>query len=318
MKKLIICLIALLIPLNLSACALTELFNDKENIVNLGNDDKYVKWSLVENNNVYSDVESAYFEFNDKDFKYYEDGVLKKEGTHRITYNGVEDVINPLVLVLNFGEDEDGLRIFDYVQCYTEDSEENLHQFTIMSEGYHIEPLRQGGVPVRDYHLSDMPYAFGTYLKESTEKYSYSNGKANYLGCAKLDGKFFDDKGNMFYFLNNAYSKDDESSSYTVYMRYENNVNNTFIEGTICLSYYDDFYTNKRCDVALIYVMHGDGEPAKESGVSVEADYELKFFIFSGDSSLSFVEAKYFDEESECDFGPSNFIGGTYNKITTK
>ena len=37
-----------------------------------------------------SNVKSACFEFGDKNFKYYEDGMLKKEGTHRITYLGFE------------------------------------------------------------------------------------------------------------------------------------------------------------------------------------------------------------------------------------
>ena len=67
----------------------------------------------------------------------------------------------------------------NYIECYTEDDRDALRQFTIMSEGYHIEPLRGGGVPIRDYHLSDMPYAFGTYVKESSEQYTYKNGKAN-------------------------------------------------------------------------------------------------------------------------------------------
>jgi hypothetical protein len=293
------------------------LFEDNKNVVDLGNGSNYVKWNLADNNNEYSTVTDAYFEFNKDSFRYYEDGVLKKEGTHRITYYGVENAISPLHLNLEFGKDETGLSIFDYIDCYTEDAKDDLHQFTIISEGYHIDPPRSGGVPVRDYHLSDMPYAFGTYVKEGADEYTYKNGKVNYLGSSRLDGTFVDEAGNKFYFANNSYSSDHESSSYTVYMRYENKASGTFVEGTIHLSYYEDFLTGEPHNVAIIYVLHGDGEPAEEPGVSVEADYELMDFELGDDGSLSFAYGGYFYENNECDFDPENFVGGTYTKIAT-
>ena len=299
----------------LSGCALSEWIHDGDNLVDLGEGEAFTRWNLVDNNNAYSTVESAYFEFSEDAFRYYENGVLKKEGTQRITYSGVENTIAPLVLVLNFGKDDTGLSIYDYLECYTEDSKDSIHQFTVMSEGYHIKPLRSGGVPVRDYHLSDMPYAFGTYVKETTEQYSYENGKANYLNCAKLDGTFTDEVGNKFYFANNSYSSDPQSSSYTVYMRYENHVNNTFVEGTIKLSNYDEFLTDKHHDVALVYVTHGENEPSEESGISVEADFELMDFVLGDDGSFSFANGLHFSETTECDFDPDNFIGGTYRRV---
>ncbi|MBQ7291097.1 MAG: hypothetical protein IJW76_05175 [Clostridia bacterium] len=314
MKKILAFLLAFIMMFSLSGCALFELIHDKDNIVDLGNGEDFVKWVLVQNNNEYSTAKSAYFEFNKDSFKYYEDGVLKKEGTHRITYYGTENTISPLHLNLNFGNDSTGLSIFDYIDCYTEDTKDNLHQFTIMSEGYHIKPPRSGGVPVRDYHLSDMPYVFGTYVKEGTEQYTYKNGKANYLNCAKMDGTFIDEKGNKFYFANNSYSVNPESPSYTVYMRYENNVNNTFVEGTISVSCYEDFYTKEYHNIALIYVMHGKNEPSEEKGVSVYADIELMDFTL-GDGFLSFADGKYFHDNEECGYDPNNFIAGTYHKI---
>lgn len=317
MKKLLTLILALSMILCLSSCALFELFEDNKSVVDLGNGSDYVKWNLVDNNNEYSAVAEAYFEFNKDSFRYYEDGVLKKEGTHRITYYGVENVISPLHLNLEFGKDETGLSIYDYIDCYTEDEKDDLNQFTIISEGYHIDPPRSGGVPVRDYHLSDMPYAFGTYVKEGAEEYTYKNGKANYLGSSRLDGTFVDEAGNKFYFANNSYSSDPESSSYTVYMRYENRASGTFVEGTIHLSYYEDFLTGEPHNVAVIYVLHGENEPAEESGVSVEADYELMDFELGDDGSLSFAYGSYFYENNECDFDPENFIGGTYTKKAT-
>lgn len=314
MKKIVTVLLVLSMLFALSGCALFEMFEDKENVVDLGNGEESVKWHLVSNNNAYRAVESAYFEFDAEGFKYYEDGALKKEGTHRITYFGTENTISPLHINLDFGQDENGFSVFDYLDCYTEDTKENLHQFTIMTEGYHINPVRSGGVPVRDYHLSDMPYAFGTYVKEGAEQYTYENGKANYLNCAKLDGSFADDAGNKFYFANNSYSSDSQSVHYRVYMRYENHVNNTFVEGTIKMSWYEDWDTDERHDVAIIYVMHGDGEPAEEAGVSASADYQLLDFVLGDDGSLSFVSASYFYDNQECDYDPANFIAGTYRK----
>lgn len=318
MKKFLTIIFILTMIFALSGCALLELLEDKENIVDLGNGDESVRWNLVHNNNAYSTVESAYFEFNKDSFKYYEDGVLKKEGSHRITYSGVENTISPLHLNLNFGKDSTGLSIFDYIDCYTEDPKDNLQQFTIMREGYHIEPLRSGGVPVRDYHLSEMPYAFGTYVKEFAEPYTYQNGKANYLNCAKLDGTFVDEAGNKFYFANNAYSSDSESVHYTIYMRYENHANNTFVEGTIKLSWYEDSNTKEHHNVALIYVMHGEGEPAAESGVYVEADFRLMDFDFGEGDCFSIAGGNYFYDNRECDYDPDNFIAGTYKKVNEK
>lgn len=318
MKKVFSLVFISLLLLCLSGCSILELIKDDDDIVDLGSGETIAKWNLVWNNNEYRPVETAYFEFDNTNFKYYENGELKKEGSHRITYFGVENTISPLHLNLNFGLDSTRFSIYDYIYCYTEDSKDNLHQFTIISEGYHIKPLRSGGVPVRDYHLSDMPYAFGTYVKEGTEQYEYKNGKVNYLNCAKLDGTFIDEFGNKLYFANNSYSSNNDSnvySSYTIYMRYENNQKNITLEGTIKLSWYEDFYTKEHYDVALIYVMHGESEPGEESGTSVEADYELFKFVFTDENDIQFESAKYFSEKKECEFDPIDFVGGLYHKV---
>jgi len=318
MKKILVALLTVLLVSTMcfgfAGCALLEMFDDNKNVVDLGDGETAVKWNLVSNNNKLSNVQNAYFEFDSKNFKYYEDGVLKKQGEHHITYEGPENTISPLTLVLNFGKDDDGFRIFDYLECYTEDTKEGLHQFTIMSEGYHIDPPRAGGVPVRDYHLSSMPYAFGTYVKEGTTETAYKNGKANYLNCAKLDGTFVDELGNSFYFANNSFCSDPQGVSYTIYMRYENATTGTFVEGTIKMSQYEDWDTKEMHSCALIYVMHGENEPTAESGISVEADYQLEDFDL-GDNMFTLGFGEYFDEESTCTFDPTHFVGGTYNKV---
>ncbi|MBR2296002.1 MAG: hypothetical protein IKA43_01185 [Clostridia bacterium] len=321
MKRFFAILLILSMTLCLMGCdfvsnIIGEGDDDEEDVVNLGEEggegEGLVKWVLVQNNNEYSDVESAYFEFGADSFKYYENGELKKEGSPRITYHGLENSISPLNITLNFGTDSTGLSIFDYLECYTEDERDSLCQFTIMREGYHIDPPRTGGVPVRDYHLSEFPYAFGTYVKEGNEPYTYQNGKANYLNCAKLDGAFVDQGGNKLYFVNNAYSCDPQSVSYDIYMRYENNINNTSVEGTIKLSYYDK--ADGRHSIAMIYVLHGVDEPSKEGGVSVDADFKLEDFVL-GDDSISFAFGEYFYGNDECEYDPNNFIGGVYYKV---
>lgn len=318
MKRIISVLLIVLMTFGFTGCALLELLKDDENVVDLGDGEAAVKWHLVSNDNAYRTVDSAWFEFDKDSFRYYENGVLKKEGTHRITYFGTEESNVPLHLDLNFGEDAEGFSVYDYIDCYTEDAKDDLHQFTVVSEGYHIKPIRNGGVPVRDYHLSDMPYAFGTYVKEGTEPYAYQNGKVNYLGSAKLGGRFCDENGNTLYLVNNSYSAKYQStdySQYTVYMRYENNINGSFVEGTLKLSWHEDWDTGERRDVALVHVMHGDSEPGQESGTYAEPDYHL-FDVVLGDDSITFSGGDYFYENRECSYDPSQFIGGTYYKVT--
>lgn len=313
MKKSIILFLILIVSFLLTGC---DLLIQDDNVVDLGNGETAIKWNLVINDNEYRPVQSAYFEFNEDTFKYYEEGILKKEGTHRITFFDINDNNAPLHLNLKFGKDSSGLSMYDYIDCYTEDSKEDLHQFTIVSQGYHIKPIRSGGVPIRDYHLSDMPYALGTYVKEGSEYYTYQNGKVNYLGCSKLNGTFIDEKGNKLYLVNNSYSSKyatSEYSKYKVYMRYENNENNTFIEGTISLSYFDD--SEGRHNLALIHVMHGDSEPGEEAGTYAFPDYELIDFNFISEEIIEFTSGTYFYDNNECSFDPNNFVGGKYTKV---
>ena len=318
MKKILAVIFVLLLSFGMTGCALLEFFNDGENLVDLGDGENPIRWNLVSNDNECRPVESAYFEFTKDSFKYYENGALKKEGSTRITFFGSENPNRPLHLNLNFGDDASGFSVYDYIDCYTEDTRENLHQFTIISEGYHIEPIRSGGVPVRDYHLSDMPYAFGTYVKEGSEQYEYKNGRVNYFECSKLNGKFLDENGNSFYFVNNSYSpqyQSSEYSQYTVYMRYENNTNNTFVEGTVKLSQYEDLETGKTHNLALIHVMHGDSEPGAEKGTYAEPDYQLMDFVFGSNNSIIFTDGDYFYENRECPFDPESFVGGAYYRV---
>lgn len=318
MKKILAVLLTVLLSFGMTGCALMEFFQDNDAVVDLGEGKQSVTWNLVLNDNEYRPVDSAYFKFDQDSFQYYENGDLKKEGTHRITFFDLEKSNAPLHLNLNFGKDESGFSIFDYIDCYTEDSKDDLHQFTIVSEGYHIQPIRSGGVPVRDYHLSDMPYAFGTYVKEGSQPYTYKNGRVNYLNCSKLNGKFCDDNGNLLYLVNNSYSakyQTSDYSSYTVYMRYENKANGSFIEGTIKVSWFEDWDTGERKDVALIHVLHGENEPGQEKGTYAEPDYQLFDFSFEEDGSISFSRGDYFYENRECAYNPSNFIGGKYHKI---
>ncbi|MBO5287043.1 MAG: hypothetical protein J6B34_02850 [Clostridia bacterium] len=320
MRKILTIILILSIALGLTGCAFMELLQDGDSVVNLGDGENAVRWTLVSNDNLCSPVESAYFEFDQDSFKYYENGSLKKEGSHRITFYGVEGSNVPLHLNLNFGRDESGFSVYDYIDCYTEDAKEDLHQFTIVSEGYHIEPKRSGGVPVRDYHLSDMPYALGTYVKDGAQQYEYKNGRVNYLDSSYLNGTFVDKDGNSLYFVNNSFSASYQSSDYskyTVYMRYENKANGSFIEGTIKPSWYEDWDTSKPHSVALIHVLYGENEPGEEAGTYAMPDYQLIDFTLE-ENSITFTHGEYFYENQECDFDPDNFVGGTYYKVKSE
>ena len=89
----------------LTGCAFFDWFHDNDNVVDLGDGKNAVKWNLVSNDNEYRLVDSAYFEFTQSSFKYYENGNLKKEGTHRITFTDLENSNVPLHLNLNLIEE---------------------------------------------------------------------------------------------------------------------------------------------------------------------------------------------------------------------
>ena len=300
---------------SLSSCAFFEFAHDKDNVVDMGGGSTQ-KYVLVQNDNPFRPVNEAYFEIGAETIKYFENGTLKKEGELRSVYYGLDEM-NPLTLVSSFGSNQR-----DYLYCYTEDAKDDIKQFSIKAEGYHVLAVRQGGVPVRDYHLSEMPYAFGTYVKEGCTRASYQHEKVKFRNVDYLEGEFVDEHGNKFFFVSNSYTGSSDNSEttyndYTTYMRYENNQNHTVVEGTIYLSHYDDWELGDR-KVSLIYVMHGSSEPAKERGVSEHPDYEMKDFEFAqGGMSLSFTEAKYFDDQ-ECTFDPADFVAGVYVKVVNQ
>ena len=76
MKKSIILFLILIVSFLLTGC---DLLTQDDNVVDLGNGETAIKWNLVINDNEYRPVQSAYFEFNEDTFKYYEEGILKKE-----------------------------------------------------------------------------------------------------------------------------------------------------------------------------------------------------------------------------------------------
>ncbi len=291
---------------SLAGCAFFEFADNQKYVVDLGNGESYIKWNLVENNNEFHPVSSAYFEFSKDSFKYYENGLLKKEGKNSAKYFGIDDGVTQMTICLNtINSIRDDGRLY----CFTEDEKNDLHQFTIRSMGYQIQPVRTGGVPVRDYHLSNMPYAFGTYVKEGSQRYTYQHEKI----APNYNGTFVDRSGNQFYFANNSYKSNASFTEYTVYFHYENATTLKPVEGTLSFSEYDDWELGHR-KVALLYVMHGQSEASKEKGVSEFPDYELKDFTYDETSnSISFTEAKYFDD-AECDYLPSNFVAGSYTK----
>lgn len=316
MKRVISKICLPLIALTLSGCAFFEFKDNEKLVVDMGDGDSYITWSLVENNNEYRPIQEAHFEINKTNFKYYEDGELKKQGDVRSVYHGLDHTTRPLTIRLSFGY-SDNLEQYDELICFTEDEKESLHQFTIMAEGYHIKPLRGGGVPIRDYHLSDMPYAFGTYVKDGTERKAYQNKNSGKVTeSVKLNETFTDESENKFYFLNNCYFNVEGYyfTSSRIYFRYENNIKDISIEGTISLTWVDSYAYGRRVDYALLRIMHGEDEPSEQRGVVMDPDYHLVDFVFSDENTFSFTKGEYFYENRECPWDPNDFIPGTYRK----
>ena len=170
MKKIISLIIVFVTVFGLSGCAFFEIFDDNSDVVDLGEGESYVRWNLVENDNEYSTVESAYFEFNSESFKYYEDGALKKEGTHRITYSGVENTSETSDYsgwVYDTGVYGDGL---DGLTFTIHSSSARGTVITLESGSITIELQRNGhtGITNLDFSNADLPIASASVESDGT------------------------------------------------------------------------------------------------------------------------------------------------------
>ena len=146
--------------------------------------------------------ENTYFDINgskdDFSLKYYENGVLKKEGKFKkvIVY---EDKVgywcDNLHLNIKCGD------TYEHISAYTE-SFDPVNQFRIIDE-------YSGGNKEMKYYYSELPFVLGTYVREGVDFVAESSNKNDVdysvptKNCytSELNGKYVLDENHYFYFI---------------------------------------------------------------------------------------------------------------------
>ncbi|MBR4800312.1 MAG: hypothetical protein IK048_01350 [Clostridia bacterium] len=171
----------------------------------------------------------AYFLFDGtKDvmhFEYFEGDVLKRDGVFRVVNRGVgKSVSVPLSIGFEIKGDS---RRRDWIECYADDFKSDFTQFTIMDE-YRDAGLSKSGTPLwHVYRLSEMPFKFGTYIKEGAtlkeERRDYEYADRYYIPS----GEYVHESGAKFTFVTTYYTS-------ALLFRYQNGDN--VVEGVYGLS----------------------------------------------------------------------------------
>ena len=213
MKKIVKLLTLPIMLLSLTSCDLfNEIFNDgdTDTVHKKSYEPITGKFVLYEATDTRVDITNTYFEFDGSkgnfSMKYYEAGVLKKEGIFQrvVTY---EDKIGLIQDNLHFNvKCNDGV---EHIGAYTE-SFDPLDQFRIIEE-YNGKDQK--------YYLSELPFVLGTYVREgkeykeeakTTQEKDYFVPTRECFTC-ELNGKYALDDDHYFYFvyprINDYYAK---------------------------------------------------------------------------------------------------------------
>jgi hypothetical protein len=207
MKKLISLFLTTLIVLSSVVFSSCSVLND---IVGGGNSDTYTKSyepitgkfylyetldKRIEYTDTYFDIDGSKGNFS---LKYYENGILKKEGVFKKVVARTDEV----------GYWKDNLHfnikcgnVYEHIGAYTE-SFEPINQFRILEE-------YRGGNDEYKYFLSELPFVLGTYVREGVNYVQESKNinQTDYTipsldnYTSELNGKYQLDQDHYFYFV---------------------------------------------------------------------------------------------------------------------
>ena len=177
----------------------------------------------------------AYFKFNGEKnamhFEYYEGDVLKRDGMYRVVNRGNGSNVS-VPLSIGF-EIKGNSKYRDWLECYADDFKTDFTQFTVMNE-YREAGLSSRGTPVwHEYRLSEMPFKFGTYVKEGAslkeEKKDFEYADRYYIPS----GEYVHESGAKFTFVTTYYTS-------SLLFRYE--YDDKVVEGVYGLSENKDIF----------------------------------------------------------------------------
>ncbi len=168
MKKKFIAFLSLLLIFSLS-CAGCGSFSGEDSDITQYNDEMEAatgKWLLLDEDDTYFIFDGAK---NEMSFRYYEDNTLKYSGKFRAIYKEAEEALSPLSFIVT----RDDKAREDWINCYVENFDEGLTQFSIMDEEENLG-VTDGTVYTHIYRISEMPYKIGTYVLEHNEYKAFS------------------------------------------------------------------------------------------------------------------------------------------------
>lgn len=173
-RSIALSLVIAIILVMLTGCG--SLFGKNSDVIHYNNKMEAAtgKWLLL-------DANDTYFVFDGSEdvmtFSYYEDGILKYNGSFRAVYRSSPEATTPLTFVLMQSDTENE----DWINCYVENFDNSFTQFSIICEEKDLG-MTDGTIYTHIYRISEMPYKIGTYVLEGQthkpfSKTDFYNGK---------------------------------------------------------------------------------------------------------------------------------------------
>lgn len=275
------------------------IFGKKSDVTNYDKkmDSATGKWMLLDEND-------TYFVFDGSEgvmsFSYYEDGVLKYDGKFRSVYRSSSDANTPLTFVITRNDKAKE----DWINCYTENLNENFTQFSIICEEEDLG-VTDGTVYTHIYRISEMPYKIGTYVLEGNEYKPFSKTGFDDGQYRIPEGTYVSGDGQSFTVLPLM------NRSYSLFI-YNNN--GTVVEGIFNIA--EDKGT------IYLYIAHDIYQKVRNSdkdkydttfSICYPPDFYLRGNFDTSDNSIV-INSLYHHTESPTEIDDSVWAFGTYVK----
>jgi len=203
MKKFLSLLLVCLLSLTTFTFAGCDFFGDDDDVEKFFDECTEISGKWIYYDFLSNQPTNTYIKFDGtKDvmtFEYYVNDVQQRDGHFKVVYRGEnKDVATPLSIGFEIKNDS---QHSDWIGCYVDDFKTDFSQFTIMSEERELDDSTNGIPQAHIYRMSELPFAFGTYVKENCTL------KQNKNNCSYADdyfipsGQYVNESGAKFTFM---------------------------------------------------------------------------------------------------------------------
>ena len=239
-------------------------------------------------------------------FSYYVNGALVRDGAFRAVYRGEgKTVATPFSIGFEIKDSQNR----DWLDCYVDDFKTEFTQFTVMREERDLPNNTPTGVPqAHVYRISELPFAFGTYVKEGADIKANKNNFMYADDYIIPAGTYENESGAKFTFLGDHYR-------FGMMLRYENG--DDIREGVYTLS--------PEKDKLFLWIDYQPGhKPTAEEKAAYEMDGNADFppnynlygsFAVGVERAEICLESFYAVEGYGYDTVACDFQMGVYQKI---